>query len=223
MTLAAMMTGGIRFANQHNLIAGNLTVPAGVTSLTVFASARGGAAGFATVSGNYGGGGGGGGAAVVGCAFSVTPGDTVNATFSTDFWEVQLNFSTTICRVFRGQDGTGMPDFRGAAGGSAYWDLTSASALGGGQQTSAGVGGLAGAITTVAGGVIIGGGGGGAGNTISPSQSGGSGGQSGNGVAGATAVGNWGGGGAGWGSLGGSRLTGGTESSASTEIVSVRW
>ena len=220
--LAAMMAGGRRFANRHDLLAGTLTVPAGVTSLNIVAAARGGDAGPNIVGGTHGGGGGGGGGAILNGALAVAPGDVVSVALvlSPTRWELRVNGGPIQATVVAGENASGFSDFRGAAGGAATLGGTTAS--GGGQQSaSAGAKGNAGAVVAVGGGTLIGGAGGGAGNTISPSLTGGAGGDVGA-LFGVAATTHWGGGGAGY-VAGASRLTSSTTSDPGATVFVVEY
>jgi hypothetical protein len=211
--LGAMMSGGRRFANRHDLLAGNLTVPAGVTSINLFAAASGGDAGANVVGGTWGGGGGGGGGAILNCAYTVAPGDIVSVALalSPTRWEMRVNGGAVQATISKGE-AAGASDPRGGFGGSAT--LIATTANGGAQQSTPGAKGNAGQIVAAAGGTLIGGAGGGAGNTIAPSLAGGAGGDVGV-LLGVAATTHWGGGGASYLS-GASRLTSVTTSDIGT-------
>jgi hypothetical protein len=198
--LAAMTTDARRrYNNRVNLLAGGVspwTVPAGVTSVNVFAAARGGSAVQAFLKGAVGGG---GGAAILNIPLTVTPADTLTVTFNdnTFWWSWDVADSTgTLFTLETGRDAQGA---NAGTGGSVYWlpGGFGASAAGGtGYGTPNGRNGDNGARTAFGGGWLLGGGGGGNGNTLFPAAQGGSGGSSGDfaGITDPTPAGGGGGG-----------------------------
>lgn len=219
MSLAAMVIGSRRFANRHDLLAGPLVVPAGVTALNILAAAPGGGVLPNTVgSPTTGAGGGGGGAAIINCTLAVAPGDIVDVDLPAGDTRRLLLNGVGQATVQAGGT-SNFTDPRGAAGGLASWGASFVP--GGNGGTAAGANGVSGHVLAVAGGTIIGGGGGGAGNTVAPPLAGGAGGSSG-GYAGSDGVSFYGGGGAGYFS-GATRLTASTTTSFGAFLFFAEW
>ena len=189
--LAAMTADARRrFNNRVNLVAGGVspwTVPAGVTSVNVFAAATGGLAlGWA----GYGTNAGGGGAAILNVPLTVIPGNVL--TYSTSVWGsgwsagVDLIVTDTTAAVELFRLGTGDAALTGTfpqpgGGGSVTWTqgtLTTANGGAGPGSTLSG-NGSNGQKVALAGGWLLGGGGGGSGAILFPAGQGGTGGSSG--------------------------------------------
>jgi hypothetical protein len=195
--LAAMTADARRrYNNRVNLVAGGVspwTVPAGVTSVNVFAASRGGSAigGF-----NRGALGGGGGAAILNVPLTVTPGDLVYLALTDYTFWLSYDVTDSTGTLFQLETGRDAQSTTPGRGGSVFWQL-GVSAIGGeGYSSPNGKNGDNGAKTAVGAGWLLGGGGGGTGNTLFPAAQGGSGGSSGDfaGITDPTPAGGGGGG-----------------------------
>lgn len=181
--LAAMAVGNrARFANRVDLMTvGTWVVPAGVTTVNVYAATRGGNA-ASLLGWGYGEAGGGGGGAILNCALTVTPGNTLTGTFSSLSLRGQFDVenTTTATSLFMLETGwtpvaSGM--IEGGDGAKVEWyQGGTTTALRGARGTGAGGVGGNGQRWAVAGGSILSGGGGGAPALLLPQGTGGSGG-----------------------------------------------
>lgn len=183
--LAAMARGArTQYANRVDLMsAGTWVVPAGVTSVNVFAATRGGTAASLAAWG-YGAAAGGGGGAIYDCALTVVPGNTLTLTpvlYST-FKQFQIEDATAITLLFTIETGWNAPGggvLSGGNGAQVEWlqgGITTATR--GAASSGAGGNGGNGQRVTVAGGSILSGGGGGAPGLLVPQGTGGNGGAS---------------------------------------------
>lgn len=183
--LAAMARGArTQYANRVDLMsAGTWVVPAGVTSVNVFAATRGGTAASLAAWG-YGAAAGGGGGAIYDCALTVIPGNTVGLTTNvlTHVKEFAITDTTAVAVLFlieTGWNATGGGILEGGRGAQVEWrqgGITTAAR--GAAGSGAGGNGGNGQRVTVAGGSILSGGGGGAPGLLVPQGTGGNGGAS---------------------------------------------
>lgn len=182
--LAAMARGArTQYANRVDLMsAGTWVVPAGVTSVNVFAATRGGTAASLAAWG-YGAAAGGGGGAIYNCALTVIPGNTVGLTTNvlTHVKEFEITDTTAVAVLFlieTGWNATGGGILEGGRGAQVEWRQGGTTATRGAAGSGAGGNGGNGQRVTVAGGSILSGGGGGAPGLLVPQGTGGNGGAS---------------------------------------------
>lgn len=170
--LAATMIGGAKYANAVDLLtASPWTVPSGVTTIYINAATQG-AGPYSAVLYS---GGGGGGAAIINGTLTVSPGDVLSYTLTSESaasgysYSVYKNTTTLLFLISAGQRGqlAGTAGLQyGGLGGRILWGAQTIS--GGSEGNGSTPGGDGQVVALTNGGVGISGGGGGGGGTTSP-------------------------------------------------------